>query len=43
MINEIYFQENPIIDLINHGELLGRKINRFIKYVEMNWQTKPVT
>lgn len=36
-INHIYFQENPIKDLIDEYNVLGSKINRFIKYVETSW------
>jgi len=39
MINQIYFKENPISELIEQYEVLGRKINRFIQYVEQEWRT----
>ena len=38
MINRLYFQNNPIDDLIDRYELLGRKINRFLQFVEEKWQ-----
>ena len=37
MINELY-PEQPISELITEYELLGKKINSFIKYVESNWK-----
>jgi four helix bundle protein len=39
MISEIHFQDNPIINLIDEYEILGKKINKFIQYVEENWRT----
>ncbi len=39
MINELYFIENPIIELIDKYDVLGSKINKFIQYVENNWKT----
>jgi four helix bundle protein len=39
MINEIYFENTNLNDLIEEYDALGAKINRFIKYVEENWQT----
>lgn len=39
MINDIHFSDEPLFDLIEEYEILGRKINRFIKYVEDNWLT----
>ncbi|NPA68769.1 MAG: four helix bundle protein [Chlorobi bacterium] len=39
MINELYFKENPITDLINKYETLSKKINKYIQYVEKNWKT----
>lgn len=38
MISEIHFPENPLSDLIDKYELLGKKINKFIQYVENNWK-----
>jgi four helix bundle protein len=37
MINTLYFKEKPIDDLILEYNTLGGKINRFIQYVEKNW------
>jgi four helix bundle protein len=39
MLNELYFQDNPINELINQSDNLGRKLNKFIQYVETNWKT----
>jgi len=39
MISEIHFKDKPLIILINDYEILGRKINKFIQYVEANWKT----
>jgi len=38
MISDIHFKEKPLNDLINQNEILGRKINKFIEYVEKNWK-----
>ncbi len=38
MISDIHFPENPLLDLINEYERLGKMINNFIKYVENNWK-----
>ena len=39
MISQLYFKEDPLDDLIIKSEILGRKISRFINYVESNWKT----
>jgi four helix bundle protein len=39
MISEIHFQDNPLSKLIDEYEILGKKINKFIQYVEGNWRT----
>lgn len=39
MISDIHFSDEPLSELIEEYEVLGRKINRFIKYVEDNWLT----
>ncbi|HBQ61289.1 MAG TPA: four helix bundle protein [Balneolaceae bacterium] len=39
MISDIHFKENPLTDLLNRYDILGRKINSFIKYVETSWKT----
>jgi len=38
MINDLYFQEKPITDKIENYKHLGRKINKFIQYVESSWK-----
>lgn len=38
MINEIHFVENPKTDLFYKYEELGKKLNKFIQYVEYNWK-----
>ncbi|MCK4677231.1 MAG: four helix bundle protein [Bacteroidales bacterium] len=38
MISDIHFSKNPLKDLIGKYELLGKKINKFIQYVENNWK-----
>ncbi len=38
MINDIHFLESPLTDLIEQYELLGKKINKFIQYVETDWK-----
>ena len=37
MISDLHFPENPLIDLIDEYDLLGKKITQFIQYVESNW------
>ncbi|MAO63385.1 MAG: four helix bundle protein [Balneola sp.] len=39
MISDIHFKENPLTDLLNRYDILGRKINSFIKYIETSWKT----
>ena len=34
MVSDIHFPESPLTDLIERYELLGKKINKFIQYVE---------
>lgn len=43
MINELYFTDNPINNLMSDYNALGSKINRFIQYVESSWKTKQET
>lgn len=43
MISDIHFPNDPLTALIEKYDTLGRKINRFIQYVEKNWQTKTIT
>ena len=38
MINDIHFKESPLNDLLDNYDQLGKKINKFIQYVENNWQ-----
>jgi four helix bundle protein len=38
MINEIHFSDNSLEDLIDDYQLLGKRINTFIQYVEQNWK-----
>ena len=37
MINEIHFKSKALLELISEYEILGRKINKFIDYVEKHW------
>ena len=37
MINTLHFKDNPIDELINEYNTLGKKINKYIQYVEKNW------
>lgn len=38
MISDLHFFEEPLTNLINRYNTLGRKINSFIKYVESSWK-----
>lgn len=38
MISDIYFANEPLNNLLNEYDKLGRKINKFIQYVENNWK-----
>lgn len=38
MISEIHYQKNSLNHLIDKYNTLGKKINRFIRYVENNWK-----
>lgn len=40
MINEIHFESKGLTELISEYEILGRKINKFIDYVEKHWNEK---
>jgi len=42
MIDEIHFESKGLTDLISEYEILGRKIYKFIEYVEKNWN-EPTT
>ena len=37
-INEIHKKEEPLLELKEEYEILGKQINKFIQYVEENWQ-----
>lgn len=37
MMNDIHFKENPITDLFDEYNILGKKLNKFIQYVEDHW------
>lgn len=39
MINDIHFQDAPLNNLVEKYDKLGRKLNKFIQYVEENWKT----
>ncbi len=39
MISDIHFPDNPLIELMEEYEILGKKINKFIQYVKNNWLT----
>lgn len=39
MISDIHFSENPLNELIEQYDLLGRKLNKFIQFVEKEWKT----
>ncbi len=43
MINEIHFHDNQLAYLINEYDILGKKINKFIQYVETDWLTTKKT
>jgi four helix bundle protein len=37
MIDEIHYESKGLLDLISEYEILGKKLNRFLDYVEKNW------
>ncbi len=42
MIDEIHFESKYLVELINEYDTLGRKINKFIDYVDNHWnETNP--
>lgn len=46
MISDIHFPDQPLIKLMDEYDILGKKINKFIQYVEDNWKIpkrKPAT
>ena len=40
MINQLYYQEDPLDRLLSEYLHLAKMINRFIQYVENKWETK---
>jgi four helix bundle protein len=38
MISDLHFKDHPLTNLIDEYEILGKKINKFIQYVETNWK-----
>jgi len=43
MISDLYFKEKPLTELMENYDILGKKINKFIQYVEKSWNKKPAT
>ena len=41
MISDIHFTQNPLTKLIDNYDTLGKKLNKFIQYVEKSWITPP--
>lgn len=39
MISDIHFPEDPLTQLMEKYDLLGRKLNKFTQYVEENWKS----
>lgn len=39
MISDTHFPNEPLTNLICEYDILGKKINKFIQYVEENWLT----
>ncbi|WP_159516997.1 four helix bundle protein [Sunxiuqinia indica] len=39
MISDLYFEKEGLKDLLEEYDVLGARINKFIQYVEKNWQT----
>ncbi len=39
MISEIHFKNSPLIEIIDEYNTLGKKLNKFIQYVESNWKS----
>ncbi len=39
IISDVHFPKDPLTSLINEYNILGKKINKFIQYVEENWLT----
>lgn len=41
MISDIHFSDTPLNELIDKYDTLGRKLNKFIQYVEKKWNKSP--
>jgi len=39
MISDIHYPDKPLTKLIDEYDILGRKINKYIEYVEKNWRS----
>lgn len=39
MISKIHFPNKPLTKFLEQYDQLGRKINKFLKYVETDWQS----
>jgi len=39
MISDLYFNGSPLNDLISEYDILGKKINKFVQFVEESWMT----
>ncbi|MCK5906705.1 MAG: four helix bundle protein [Flavobacteriales bacterium] len=39
MINDLYFEKESLNELLKKYDELGRKLNRFIQFVETSWKT----
>ena len=37
MIDEIHFESKGLLELISEYEILGKKLNKFLDYVEKHW------
>lgn len=37
MISDLHFTDKPLTELMSEYDILGRKINKFIQYVEDHW------
>jgi hypothetical protein len=39
MISDIHFNGNPLNELISDYDIHGKKINKFVQFVEESWMT----
>jgi len=39
MISDIHFNGNPLNELVSEYDILGKKINKFVQFVEESWMT----